>query len=392
MTSAFADSPTTEIPLPILEGARVSFGGQIRQRYEYINNPLWGGSAQDSDGYWLQRYLLNADLHLNETVRTLVELKGGLVNDRLGTPRPTDEDELDLHQAFTDARWRSADQTVTLRAGRQELAFGSSRLVSYREGPNVRLSFDSVRATIEGPDWRTDAFAAAPVETNPGIFDDDFERGQRLWGVYAVLPSLWFDCGKLDLYYLGFRQTDANFNQGSAREERHSFGIRVWGRREAWDYNFEFVYQFGDYGTDRISAWTAASDTGYTWEDLPWKPRLGFKANISSGDRDPLDTDLQTFNPLFPRGAYFGESGLIGPATLIDLHPSLDLNPHSTVTLTIDADFFWRASTDDGLYGRAGSLVRSGQPPRGPAAVVSSAVILAIGSVYQVTRPFAVPP
>jgi hypothetical protein len=357
-----AGSPLKELPLPGLDEAQVSFGGQIRQRYENFNNPLWGAGAQDSDGHWLQRYMLNADFRFNETVRALVELKSGLVHDRVGGPRPTDEDELDLHQAFADARWGfAADRTFTLRVGRQELAYGSSRLVSFREGPNVRLSFDAVRARAEWPAWSADAFVAAPVETNPGIFDDGYERGQRLWGVYAVVPNPWFVGGKLDLYYLGFRQTDASFNQGPGREERHSLGIRRWGGREAWDYNFELVYQLGAYGAGRISAWTVASDIGHTWEDFPLKPRLGFKANITSGDRDPLAADLQTFNPLFPRGAYFSESGLIGPANLIDLHPSLDLHPHATITLTVDVDFFWRASTVDGLYGPAVNLVRSGQ-------------------------------
>ena len=34
---------------------------------------------------------------------------------------------------------------------------------------------------------------------------------------------------------------------------------------------------------------------------------------------------------------------------------------NATVTLTVDVDFFWRASTDDGLYGAGVNLVRSGQ-------------------------------
>lgn len=87
------------------EEAAISFGGQIRQRYEYFNNPLWGAGAEDADGHWLQRYMLHVDLRLNESVRAFAELKSGLVNDRVGGPRPTDEDELDLHQAFADARW-----------------------------------------------------------------------------------------------------------------------------------------------------------------------------------------------------------------------------------------------------------------------------------------------
>src|SRR5262245_64286182 len=55
-----------------------------------------------------------------------------------------DENTLDVHQGFLDvALLRPRDNaSLILRAGRQELAFGSARLVSLREGTNVPLSFD----------------------------------------------------------------------------------------------------------------------------------------------------------------------------------------------------------------------------------------------------------
>ncbi|MCX6954094.1 MAG: alginate export family protein, partial [Verrucomicrobia bacterium] len=86
----------------------------------------------------------------------------------------------------------------------------------------------------------------------------------------------------------------------------------------------------------------------------------GLKADIASGDRDPARAELQTFNALFPRGAYFAESALIGPANFFDVHPSVELKPRNDVTLTADWDFLWRESARDGLYGPAVNLLRSG--------------------------------
>ena len=83
-----------------------------------------------------------------------------------------------------------------------------------------------------------------------------------------------------------------------------------------------------------------------------------------SGDRNPKSRDVQTFNPLCPRGTYFGAIALIGPANLIDVHPSLDLQPTPHVTVSADWDVFWRESLHDGLYGNAVHLVRSGQRSR----------------------------
>ncbi|MGH9630016.1 MAG: alginate export family protein [Bryobacteraceae bacterium] len=61
---------------------------------------------------------------------------------RKGGPRPADEDHLDVHQAFVDAGlWQSGSGSLTLRLGRQEMAFGSLRLVSFRaELTCVRVS------------------------------------------------------------------------------------------------------------------------------------------------------------------------------------------------------------------------------------------------------------
>ncbi|PYJ55944.1 MAG: alginate export family protein [Verrucomicrobia bacterium] len=337
-------------------------GGEIRERYEYYHNSLWGRGPQDDNGYLLQRYMVHADAHFGDYFRIFTQFKSGLEDGRNGGPRPTDRDDVDLNQAFFDVRVPLAElDCLTLRAGRQELAYGSSRLISAREAPNVRLSFDGVKAILNVSGWRVDAFAVKPVRTKTGVFDDDSDPNQKFWGLYAVIPVSWLPGGNVDLYYLGLDRNNAHFDQGTAHEIRHSVGTRIWGRKTGWDYNLELVYQFGSFGSGDIQAWTAASDVGFTFENAPLKPRLGFKANITSGDDDPNNADLQTFNPLFPRGAYFGEPALIGPANHIDVHPSLDLSLCRNVTLILNWDFFWRENTRDGIYGPAVNVIQSGQ-------------------------------
>jgi len=350
------------IPLNTNRDSYLTLGGEVRERYEYYHNNLWGRGPQDDDGYFLQRYMLHADAHFGESFRFFAQFKSGLEDGRNGGPRPTDRDDFDLHQAFADARlpWRDAD-SLTLRVGRQELAYGSSRLISIREEPNVRRSFDGIKAILKVNGWQVDAFATKPVRTKAGVFDDDPDPDQNFWGLYAVTPVSWLPGGNVDLYYLGLDRRNASFDQGTAHELRHSLGTRIWGREAGWDYNFEFVYQFGSFSTGDIQAWTAASDTGFTFEGAPLKPRLGLKANITSGDRNSNNADLQTFNPLFPRGAYFGEPALIGPANHIDVHPQLDLALLRNLTLSANWDWFWRESTHDGIYGPAVNLIQSGK-------------------------------
>lgn len=349
------------LPLNQNETAWLTLGGEARERYEYFENANWGAGPQDDNGYFLHRFMLHAAAHVSDSFRVFTQFKSGLESGRNGGPRPTDRDDFDLHQLFADVRLSLAGEaSVVFRPGRQELMFGSQRLVSVRESPNVRQSFDAVRATLNWNAGQLDAFAAYPVETDQGVFDDDTNEEVKFWGFYSVAPFPVLPGGKVDLYYLGIQRDLARFAQGIAKETRHSIGTRLWGERAGWDWNFEFVYQFGEFGSGDISAWTAASDTGYTFDDIAWTPRLGVKADITSGDRDPNNPDLQTFYALFPKGAYFSENSLIGPVNHIDLHPALELHPTRAVTLTLDAIAFWRQSTADGVYNSGLNVTRAG--------------------------------
>jgi hypothetical protein len=131
--------------------------------------------------------------------------------------------------------------------------------------------------------------------------------------------------GNVDLYYLGFENSQAVYGKGPGHELRHSLGMRLWGKPMSWDYNLEYVWQFGTFGSGNIGAWTAANAVRYTFSDLPLTPRLGLRFDIASGDNNPTSPNLQTFNPLFPTGAYFNLLNPVGPLNIIDLHPSLDV-------------------------------------------------------------------
>ncbi len=57
-------------------------------------------------------------------------------------------------------------------------------------------------------------------------------------------------------------------------------------------------------------------------------------ADVISGDSDPDDGELGTFNPLFPRGKYFGALSPVGPRNLIDVKPTLTVHPRSDVAVS----------------------------------------------------------
>ena len=326
-----------------------SFGGETRQRFESFRNEDWATNEPGFDPFLLQRYMMHGELRWRKNVRWFGQLKAGLQTGRDAGPRPVDTNRLDLHQAFVEILPHPRSSAL-LRVGRQEVSLGSGRLVAIREGPNVRLSFDGVRVIATRRRWNVSLLALRPVQTNPGFFDDSPEHRQALIGAYTTAELSKREPRKLDLYYLWLGRSRARFHSGTGPEERHSLGLRLSGKRSAIDWDYEGVAQFGSFRDQRIRAWTVGTNTGYTFEHIKWKPRIGLKADYTSGDASPGDGRLGTFHALFPKGNYFSQADVLGPYNLIDLHPTLNLEIGRGFSIVHDVDLFWRASTRDGLY------------------------------------------
>lgn len=351
--------------LPVVDdrAGYLSLGGELRERFESYENEFFSTHTDADNAYLMQRYLLHADYHASERFRIFGQLQSSLEDGRPGGPRPTDRDTIDLHQLFGDlVIFTRHEQSVTLRMGRQEMSYGSERLISVREGTNSRRAFDAVRLLYREGESSVDLFFASPVEVDHGGFDDQHVRDFWFWGAYATLPVTALPGIKLDLYYLGLDNPRSKFSQGSGREERHTLGARFFGTRGRWDFNHEALYQFGRFAGGDIAAWSLATDHGYTVPHLWGRPRLGLKAAIASGDRDRADRDLQTLNPLFPRGNYFTEASLLGPQNFIDVHPCLRLQPSQGWTIDLGSDFYWRESGEDGIYTPGGTVIYEGNP------------------------------
>lgn len=362
--------------LPVGAHARLSFGGDLRWRYEYAENPRYGLVPQDAWGVLMQRHSAFANLSLGEHWRGFAQLASSRANGRAGGPSPVDENRLDPTNLFVE--WRSAmegQDGVGVRAGIQELQFGSGRGIDAREGPNVRRSFDAVRVHVSSGAWRVDAFAAAPRLSRPGSFDDARSQTQALRGVYATRNG---GATSWDVYVLHFEDTASRYVQGVSHERRWSLGARAFGGRHGWDWNWESLAQGGRFGDDDIRAWSLATDTGYTFDDVVGRPRLALLVAVASGDRDPDDDRLGTLNPLYPRGNYFGDEATLGPRNFFNIHPALALQVGPRVRMSASLDFFWRYSTRDGVYSPNGMLIS----PVGDSRARYVATIASVGATW----------
>jgi hypothetical protein len=338
-----------------------SFGGEVRYQYFHFKNQDWGEAPTDNDGFILTRYLGHVDFHAGKHFRAFVQLQSSMANGEAETPSPVDQNLLDLHQAFVDyATTLKGGQSLTFRLGRQELSYGSQRLVAVREAPNNRQAFDAAKLMFGSKNLKLDVFYSNYVSAKPGFFDDAVISGTRFWGTYAAFNKVPV-IQNFDVYYFGILKKTAVFDDGKGRESRHSVGARVWENTPTWQYDLEGLYQFGKFATSDISAWTLSSNISYTFDKVKLQPQIGLKTEAISGDKSYGDGKLNTFNPLFPKGAYFGLAALIGPYNLLDAHPYVSLALTKKLSLSEDYDMFWRLNRNDGLYAVNGKIIYSGK-------------------------------
>jgi hypothetical protein len=322
--------PIKFVPLSADGAISLSLGGEARATYERFGNPNFGLTPSDPAGYLLQRYLLHTDLRLGSRVRVWTEFNSSLENGRIGGPRPViDEDKLDLHQAFVDVTvGATGPSAAVLRVGRQEIALGAGRMYALREGPNVPFSFDGVRVIAHAGPWRLDGWAARPVDTTPGVFDDGSAASFDVWGVYGsrVIALSTKGVG-LDVYYMGLVRDAAHFDQGTANENRHTFGARVW-HRGVWAYDAEAMFQAGRFGSGDIRAWRSVIEGSHLLTDgclvaaFRTRPRRRERRQESHGPEPPdIQRDVPERPVLRPCAAAWSRATRSGSSRRLRLRP-----------------------------------------------------------------------
>ena len=342
--------------IPLGGDSFLSVTGQMRERGEYQDHPAFGAQPPDN-GYLLQRYLFSADVHLTKHFRTFVQLDSGLIDGRDGGPRPgIDKDKLDFNQGFVDITLlESPDHSATVRSGRQLISLGSTRLVATGAGLNVEQPFDGFRLMLNAGHWTADGLAVRPIEVRTGIFDNEPNPTEELWGIYLSrgLSSLHTN---IDLYYLGYDHKSVRYVQGTGREQRETIGARVWSHTQTWDYDLEYTGQFGRFNTGNISAWGMGYHLGYTFDHARLAPHPELDGGVLSGDHDAHDNTLGTFNPLFPNGNFLSQSILLGPFNLILVRPTFKTALTRKASTNTNVEALWRQATQDGVYNIAGFL------------------------------------
>jgi len=338
---------------------RLSIGGEFRFRWELETNKSFGALDPTTDSFLLHRWLLHADFKYRNSFRVFVQGAAMFDENRDLPRRGTDSNHWDLHQLFADVKVLGPDLPLTLRIGRQELQYGNQRFVSPFEWGNIRRRFDGVKLFAKGDTWDVDLWWVRPVlvqREQRDRYDEDFE----FYGAYATYKGI--ENHGVDLYLLAVDDDGVPRNPNLKVGDRdiYTLGFRFWGKSGSWDYETELAGQWGNWAGDTVQAWSWTLDGGHTFTEYSCKPRIGAGFDMATGDDNPFDSTVGTFDQLFPLGhKYFGFLDLVGRRNInaFNVNVSAWAVPKK-VKAYAAFHAFWLNTKDDALYNAGGGPSR----------------------------------
>lgn len=339
---------------------KLDLGGQYRMRQHSerqmrsVAGPVtaFGGLTGVNDDFLLQRTRLFANLvSPDQIVRIYAEGIDAQESFQSSPARIIEQDPADMLNLFADVKLMElGDGDVTIRGGRQELLYGSERLISPLDWANTRRTFQGVKTYWSNKNWSFDAFFTRPVIVDPNGFDspDYHQEMSGFWLTNRAIKNQTFD-----FYYLIYRNASSFQPVKDSITNHYLFdtvGSRWQGSKDAWLWDFEGGVQYGtntDGTAHAAGFWTTGA--GYKWEKAKWKPTLWGYYDWSSGSN--ATGAGNGFNQAFPLvHKYLGFMDLYGRSNIETPNVLLTLQPHKKLQLLTWYYYFFLTNGNDTPY------------------------------------------
>jgi len=397
MSGAFVRADQPANPLSLADG-KVVLDVQDRLRLQVQENIFDFNNKIDSstdDTFLLQRFRLGLTVKPSDWIKTYVQGQDTRAIDTKTDNVPfvlgsEGDDSFDLRQAYAEVG-NLTEFPVSLKVGRQELAYGDERLVGASDWNNFSRTFDAVKLHYQNTEQKfwVDGFAGHVVtiqghgpNSNYGFDFNDADWNDTFAGIYAGTSRLTFQT--TEAYFLYRNKTDSdplysNDNGNTVRgydikQEIYTVGLRLKstpGQLHGFDYELEGAYQWGRDGGRLTNsfpnaggimlphyAWALESRAGYTWTNCPWTPRLGVEFDVSTGDKSQFDHTDQSFLNLFPTNhKFYGYMDLFAWKNVYDPSVNLKVTPYQdkkyawrSLWAQVDFHSFWLYTNEDAWY------------------------------------------
>lgn len=326
---------------------------QIRGRFEVPSGTALNNTTSADE--YLSRIRVDFGIKPTSWLRFFAQTQDARISGYPVSPAPnTVYNPLDLRQGYIELGG-AATHGVSLRFGRQELAFGGERLIGPADWGMSR-TFDAVDMSVVEGKTKVDLFAGSSVLIDPNRFDRH-KPGEHFYGAYGSIkhfgPRLTIEP------YVLFKQTLLVKSENSVLGDGlvTSPGIRALGKLPmGFDYIAEVVVQRGSYSADKVSATGESYVLGWTVPGYNFAPRFSAEYNYASGDAALKDGYRNTFDQFYPSNhSYYGMFDQFGWKNMKNFRSGYDCSVSKKVKIRGDFNEFYVATVQDSLYNSAGS-------------------------------------
>ncbi len=265
---------------------------------------------------------------------------------------PTMRDTFDARQAYVDLHASG----LKLVAGRQELRYGSERLVGISDWNNNSRTWDGFLARV-GDKNRLDLFSTSVVGVHPGSLDKH-GAGLTFHGAVGTIGS-WVPYLMVQpfVYIKAFPRVSSP-QRIFGTQTTVTPGAEVTGTLPGGLYvDLLGALQRGSYANDSIHAGAGYAKVGYTAHRVPWKPRLVGEYDYASGNSRPDLQRFGTFDQQYPTNHNaFGLTDLFGFQNIQQERINLDAKPTKRVAILFQQEWLQVPTRNDSAYNAAGGV------------------------------------
>ncbi len=332
---------------------KVWIKGQYRPRFEFTQNkdlksPDKGGSKDR--GFVSHRARLGVGIDFADSIGIFIQLQDvRLWGSEIDTLKDFSADYFDLHQGYLLARWKG----FFVKAGRMEMWYDNHRLIGTVGWTPQARAFDGVVTGYEHELFRLHLLYATLREMGPPAND-------------SQLSGLWFHFKKFkffkpSFYFLldhrwspgGLPQSTGTTPKPTGEKDltRITTGLFSKGGFGDFKYTLEFFAQFGSQKLGNKSkglfAYMLAVSANYKIP-VATSPTIRLAAELLSGDDDPTDDTIKSFDTLFATNhKFYGWMDFFlnipvhtKGAGLMDFIGSIKLSPFKGAFIRLDYHYF----------------------------------------------------
>jgi len=304
--------------------------------------------AGDASNTTTQRTRVNVDAKVNETTKAYISLQDTRIWGSEANTASTGNEAVtqnaakdvtatgqavDVSQAYVQLD-KLAGQPLSVKLGRQILAYGDHRLIGHFEWSDNARRFDALKFAYNHEAVNVDFFLANIKEN--GIANPADAQFNGLYLTAKTIPLH----KALDVYLLQKANT-------AAGENFMTYGLRLDGGTAGIDWTAEAAFQSGDAtATAKKKANMYALKAGYTLPQIA-SLRIGAEYDFASGQ--DTSTDNTAFDNLYPTNhPLYGVTDITGTNSLSDLKAmSLNVGAKPAEGLRLLAEY-WIYDKDQG--------------------------------------------